>query len=122
MTEAELQDEVLGLAAKLGLLAGITPDSRRSPRGEPDLRIAGPRGQIWAELKDGGGRLKPAQVQWKYMLLAGGARWVLWRPRDWVAGRVQSALRSIACTSRLGSRLSKAIPTALVPAHTSSTR
>lgn len=97
MTEAELQDRILGLAGSLGLLSFHSTDSRRDiGKGFPDLVIVGPRGVLFAEEKDGGGQLKPDQVTWKYRLLAGGARWVLWRPRDWDTGRIEAELRRIA--------------------------
>lgn len=80
MTEAEFQAAVLELCAWLHLLVFHAQDSRRSAPGFPDLVIAGPRGVIFAELKSPRGRLRPAQQEWRYMLLASGQCHVVWRP------------------------------------------
>ena len=96
MTEAELQARIVALARQLGVLVGVTPDSRRAFSGEPDLRLAGKHGIIWAELKDKSGELSPAQTRWKWMLLGSGQQWVCWRPADWHHGRVKDELGRIA--------------------------
>jgi hypothetical protein len=96
MTEDELLAAVLELAKWLRLLAYHTRDSRRSAPGFPDLVIAGPRGVLFPELKSARGRLRPAQVTWKYMLLASGQAWRLWTPADWADGTIERELRSIA--------------------------
>lgn len=96
MTEEQLQASVLDLAKALGMLAYHTHDSRRSAAGFPDLVLAGTRGVIFAELKSAGGTMRPEQTNWKYMLIAGGQRWRLYRPGDWATGVIQSDLKEIA--------------------------
>jgi hypothetical protein len=96
MTEETLQASVLELAKALGILPYHTHDSRRSPAGFPDLVLAGRRGVIFAELKSAGGAMRPEQTTWKYMLLASGQRWRLWRPGDWTTGVIKDDLKEIA--------------------------
>jgi hypothetical protein len=94
MTEAELEREVLALAAKRELRVLSIPDSRRliTGTGYPDLTIAGRRGVLWRELKTEGGQLSADQRRWKYQLLASGQNWGVWRPRDLAAGEVAAQL------------------------------
>jgi len=97
VSEAELLGWVLGLARELQLLAFHSADPRRDVGpGFPDLFIAGPRGQVLAELKGPGYRLSEEQKRWQHMLLAGGAAWRLWYPRDWHSGQIEAELRAIA--------------------------
>lgn len=95
MTEVELQAQVVALARQLGVLIGVTPDSRRAFSGEPDLRLCGKRGVIWAELKNQGGELNPAQTRWKWALLASGQAWRLWYPTDLATGQIERELGRI---------------------------
>ena len=65
--------------------------------GLPDLIIAGPAGVIFAEVKPGTwSTVRPQQTTWKHMLLAAGARWVLWTEADVDSGKVRADLASIA--------------------------
>jgi hypothetical protein len=97
VTEAELQASVLELCKQLGLLVFHSTDSRRDVgRGFPDLLIAGFGGALFAELKSAGGRLEPEQTTWRYMMIAAGFRWRLWRPADWESGEIERELRAIA--------------------------
>lgn len=96
MTHDQLLDLVDAEARRLGALVYWTRDSRRSVPGYPDLTIAGRRGVAWIEVKTGGGRLKPKQTAWRWMLLASGQRYMVVRPADWAAGTVQAALARIA--------------------------
>lgn len=95
MTEAELQAEAIGLARKLGVLVGITPDSRRAFTGEPDLRLLGARAMMWAEIKDDDGELSSAQKAWRWRLLACGQIYRLWRPVHWYRGEIKADLEAI---------------------------
>ena len=95
MTEAELRAEVITSARRAGILVGITPDSRRAFSGEPDLRLVGRKGVLWAELKDADGELSPAQTRWKWMLLGNGQAWRLWRPRHLEDGTITRELGGI---------------------------
>ncbi len=95
MTEKDLQDLVLELAARLRLHAYHTFDSRRSAPGFPDLIIAGPGGHLFAELKSAGGKLSPEQVDWKYALSAAGATYRVWYPHHWETGEIHFELRML---------------------------
>lgn len=94
VTEEQLQEAVRKLAKYLGVLYYHPFDSRRSAPGFPDTVLAGTRGLIFAELKSAAGKLSPAQTAWRYMLLASGQKWVLWRPADW-PGRIRAELEAI---------------------------
>lgn len=92
ITERAFQRQVVQLAVALGFVVYHTNDSRRSHKGFPDLVLVRPAGQwrdsrlgrvLFIELKTDTGRLKPEQEQWGRILLAAGADWRLWRPRDW---------------------------------------
>jgi hypothetical protein len=96
VSEDELLASVTDLAKWLHLLTYHTRDSRRSSPGFPDLVAAGPRGCLFIELKSDYGMLSPRQVDWKFMLLASGQQWRLWRPADWADGTIDRELRSIA--------------------------
>lgn len=106
VTEAQLQDAVVTCAQVLGYrVAHFRPaQTGRGWRtavsadgaGFPDLVIAG-RGQlIFAELKTARGRMSPAQVDWCVALKGTGVRHFIWRPADWLEGRVESELRMSA--------------------------
>ncbi|MDR4533224.1 VRR-NUC domain-containing protein [Glutamicibacter sp. PS] len=93
-TEEAFQNEVISAAKGLGFTKIYhTHDSRRSPAGFPDLVLVHPRrGVIFAELKSERGRVSDAQQAWLEDLRAAGQVAYVWRPMDWVTGRVQSAL------------------------------
>lgn len=58
-------------------------DSRRSKPGLPDLICAHPEhGVVFVELKSERGYLRPEQKEWRDVLVAGGARYYVFRPRD----------------------------------------
>lgn len=83
MTEAELQAEVIRLAAEHGVLVFHSTDSRRDiGRGFPDLVLVGSRNVMFVELKTTVGHTTPEQTTWRWKLLAAGAYWALWRPKD----------------------------------------
>ncbi len=96
MTEAELQRQVVKLARPLGILVGITPDSRRAFSGEPDLRLAGVGGVIWAELKSEMGETSAAQDRWLWLLHKAGEQAYVWRPADLESGLIRHELEAIA--------------------------
>lgn len=84
VTEAQLQQQVLDLAALTGWLAYHTHDSRRSQPGFPDLVLVNTRQErtIFAELKTATGRVSEAQRRWLHTLTAAGNETALWRPGD----------------------------------------
>lgn len=97
MSEAELLGWILGLARELELHAFHSTDPRRDVGpGFPDLFIAGPRGQLLAELKVSDGRLSPDQQRWRYVVQAGGGTWRLYRPADWHSGLIDAEFRGLA--------------------------
>lgn len=99
--------EILAKSSELGLLAHhqltYCPHCRRAltthmagDRGFPDLVIAGHRGVLYREDKGMAGILRQGQRRWRYQLQASGADWDVWKPIDWLSGRVEDQLRRIA--------------------------
>lgn len=95
MSEADLQSAVLALCRWMKLRAYHTHDSRRSEPGFPDLVIAGPKGHLFRELKTAGGKVSKPQHEWAQALQA-SADVAVWRPADWLSGRIQHELEAIA--------------------------
>jgi hypothetical protein len=93
MTEKALLQNVINIARALKYGWYHTFDSRRSESGFPDLVLVGHGRVIFAELKTERGRLSDAQVRWGQSLLATGARFYLWQPRDLISGAIERALR-----------------------------
>lgn len=96
MSEAQLQDAVMGLADVLGLRAFHSTDSRRdTAAGFPDLVLVGNR-VLFVELKRQDGRLRPEQRAWLESLAAAeGVIAVVWRPSSLLDGTIQTALRGM---------------------------
>jgi hypothetical protein len=96
--EEQLVNDIIEFADDIGLRWHRCPDSRRcrGHRGFPDLMLLGCHGVIFAEIKSRVGVLSPDQQTFKWMLLASGQRWFLWRRADWDSGQVQAELRAIA--------------------------
>ncbi len=95
MTEAQLQDAVMGLADVLGLRVHHETDSRRSRAGFPDLVIVGRR-VLFVELKRQDGRVRPEQRAWLEALTAAeGVTAVVWRPSALLDGTIQATLRGM---------------------------
>lgn len=87
--EDDLLDQVLELAALSGWVAHHVRRSDRAitmgRKGFPDLVLAGRNRVLFVELKTETGSLSRDQQRWRDALLAAGADWRLWRPRDWPA-------------------------------------
>jgi hypothetical protein len=95
MSEAQLQDAVMGLADILGLRAFHSTDSRRdTAAGFPDLVIVGSR-VLFVELKRQDGRLRPEQGAWLGALNSAGADAVVWRPGHLLQGTIETTLRGM---------------------------
>lgn len=103
MSEDELLFNVRDCAQKLGWLFYHTRDSRKSDEGFPDchmVRDVPEREIVYAELKAQKGKLREEQNAWLRVLTAisedeGGVqvRYYIWRPEDWLNGRIEKALR-----------------------------
>ena len=95
MSEAQLQDAVMGLADVFGLRVHHETDSRRSRAGFPDLVIVGRR-VLFVELKRQDGRVRPEQRAWLEALTAAeGVTAVVWRPSALLDGTIQTTLRGM---------------------------
>ena len=83
--EKELQAAVRALAKLLGWTVFCTYDSRRSPEGEPDLRLVHPKlGRVvWAEIKREKGKLTDRQQEAILVLQEAGQEVYVWRPSSW---------------------------------------
>lgn len=95
MSETQLQDQIIELAKRMGWLSYHTFDSRRSAPGFPDLVLVHPKQKrvIWRELKSEKGVTSSEQKAWLSSLLLVGEDVDVWRPRDWVSGRIEKELR-----------------------------
>ncbi|HEV2256109.1 MAG TPA: VRR-NUC domain-containing protein [Streptosporangiaceae bacterium] len=91
-----LDAHVRRLVADLGLLRYHTHDARRSPKGFPDLVLAGPGGVLFRELKTQRGQPTPEQQQWLDALAAANADVDIWRPADLLSRRIARELANIA--------------------------
>ncbi len=96
--EHKLQAEVIKLAQQLGWRHYHTHDSRRSVPGFPDLVMVCPGTGVllFRELKREGEYPTPEQREWLSWLEGAGQDVGVWRPRDWLDGRVQERLRADA--------------------------
>jgi hypothetical protein len=95
VTEAQLQDAVIGMCKLLGVAWYHPYFSRRSAPGWPDLALCGTRGLALRELKTEKGRVTPDQERWGRLLRQAGQSWDVWRPADLHSGRIQKELESI---------------------------
>jgi hypothetical protein len=91
-----LDAHVRRLCDDLGLLRYHTHDSRRSPRGYPDLTICGLGGVAFRELKAQRGKISREQQVWLDALAAAGADVDTWRPADLLSGRIARELAALA--------------------------
>ncbi|WP_423058693.1 VRR-NUC domain-containing protein [Brevibacterium linens] len=95
MSERQLQDQILELAKRMGWVSYHTFDSRKSTPGFPDLVLVHPEQKrvIWRELKSEKDVTSAEQKVWLSTLLLVGEDVDVWRPRDWVSGRIEKELR-----------------------------
>jgi hypothetical protein len=99
--EKDLQNNVIELARLLGWRHYHTYDSRRSPEGFPDLVLIRKGRLLFAELKSSRGRLTSAQRVWLEELKLveaqsnGTVQAIVWRPEDWLSGKVEEVLRDL---------------------------
>lgn len=96
MTEQELLAAVAKLCDEYKLFWYHSTDSRKDYgcMGFPDLIITG-TSVIFAELKTNWGQMSGTQTNWRYRLIAAGANYYLWRPRDLENGTIEEILKGI---------------------------
>lgn len=92
MTERQLLEVVLRLAATLGWLTYHTHDSRRSQPGFPDLVLVRGSVILYRELKTERGKIGPVQQVWLDRLRGAGADAGIWRPNSWFLGVIEEEL------------------------------
>lgn len=99
MSEKELETHVADACRTLGLLRYHTWRSIHSPAGFPDDVIVGDR-VLYRELKREREHPTAAQQEWLDRLAATGADVAVWRPSDWLAGRITAELVALCSTRR----------------------
>ena len=96
MSERQLQKNVIELAQVLGYtLVYHTWNSLHSPKGWPDLVLCKPSEEriIYIELKSEKGKLTPAQTEWLDGIHACRQETHIFRPSDWISGRIEYVLQ-----------------------------
>jgi hypothetical protein len=100
MTEAELEENIRDACKKLGVLRFHVHDSRGTSPGMPDDILIGPRGLFWRECKTQKGKASRAQLTTGEALTAAGQDFAIWRPEDWLSGRITRELTAISNHTR----------------------
>lgn len=110
MTEDQLLRNILQLAGYLHVATAHFRPARtergwRTPvqgdgKGFPDLVLVRNR-VLYREVKSTTGRLEPAQIRWRDVLLAAGQDWAVWRPEDWTSGRIEHELKALHAGAQL---------------------
>lgn len=95
MPEAHLQNAITQLAFNLGWQSYHTFNSRRSREGFPDLVLWHPVAHrtLFVELKDHKRQVTQTQESCLVTLHQAGNEVYVWRPADWITGRVEELLR-----------------------------
>jgi hypothetical protein len=101
MTEDELLDAVMKMAGLLGWRRYHVRNSKagiiQGETGFPDLVLVRDGRIIFAELKRQNGRTSTEQQGWLVDLMGldcyPGGLVAIWRPRDWLDGRIETELR-----------------------------
>lgn len=96
MSEDDLMKRVQRMCRDLKLLAYHTHDSRKSAPGYPDWHIVGRDASVFRECKTETGRTTKEQDEWIDRLRAAGHDVDVWRPRDWLSGRIQKELIALS--------------------------
>lgn len=100
MSEDALTANIAAACKTLRLLRYHTWRSIHSPAGFPDEVIVGPGGVLFRECKREGEqkRYQPTEAQqaWLDGLGAHGLDVGVWKPSDWLSGRIAKELREIA--------------------------
>ena len=96
MTEAELEEQIRGACKTLGILRFHVRFSLGTTAGLPDDILIGPKGILWRECKTAKGKVTAAQQGAGKALTAAGQDWAVWRPADWLSGRIVRELTAIS--------------------------
>lgn len=96
MSERELEDQVRDACKKFRLLRYHTYRATKSPAGFPDEVIVGSNGTLFRELKRQSEKPTVAQQEWLDGLAAAGQDAAVWRPADWMSGRIIRELFAIS--------------------------
>ena len=110
LSEDDLKAAVIDMAETLGWRCFSIRRSdqakvqgrRRTGKGFPDLCLVNGAGTVaFAELKSATGKPTPQQAAWLAALrTAPGVEVCLWRPEDWLCGRIEDFLRKRTPTRR----------------------
>lgn len=95
MKESTLEENVRQLCLSLRILRYHTYRSTRSAPGFPDDVIVG-NWVMFREIKSERGKLSPSQAEWIARLAAVGADVGIWRPSDWMNGKIITELKACA--------------------------
>ena len=97
MSEAQLEENVRDACKKLSVRRIHQLRSRGTAAGLPDDMLIGTR-MLWRELKTQKGKLSGAQHETAEDLIAAGQDFAVWRPEDWLSGRI---ITELVCISPL---------------------
>ena len=100
MPESLLEENIRRACASLRLMYYHTHRSQHSPAGFLDDVIMGSQGMIYRENKREGQDLTPAQQKWYDGLAAHGNDVGVWRPTDWLNGRIMAELTALTGSTR----------------------
>lgn len=95
MSEDDLEENVRDAAKKFRIRRVHHLKSKGTTAGVPDDLLIGTR-SIWRELKTQKGKLSRAQHEFAEDLIAAGDDFAVWRPEDWLSGRVLTELAMIS--------------------------
>lgn len=95
MSEAKLQANFTDAAEKIGWRWHHETDSRKSPRGLPDIILVHvvQRRIIFVELKNMTRKETLEQLQWRHDVADAGGEAYLFRPTDWMGDLIQDVLK-----------------------------
>ena len=98
MTETQLQTAIIHFAELSGWRIYHVTNVHKKLRshtsvGFPDLHMVRGRRIVYAELKDATKDTSVAQDAWEMVIQRTDAEYYLWRPADWMSGRVDEILK-----------------------------
>lgn len=95
MTERELESNIAALCKRLDVGYYHTHNSMHSPEGFPDDVVCG-TSVLFRENKRSGKDPTDRQQQWLDRLRAAGCDVGVWRPEDWLSGRIEAEIRAVS--------------------------